>query len=65
MTHDRDYYRCLHTDDLVETARREGLNPEMAIAITERLAERLAEVSTIYVAVGGRGNFHFNRSEAQ
>lgn len=61
MMHDRDYYRCLHTDDLVETARREGLNPEMAIAITERLAERVA----VYGAAGGRGNFHFNRSEAQ
>lgn len=61
MTHDRDYYRCLLTDDLVDAARREGLNPEMAIAI----AERLAKVSAIYGAVGGRGNFQFNRSEAQ
>lgn len=61
MTHDRDYYRCLHTDDLVDAARREGLNPEMAIAITERLAEVLA----VDGAAGGRGNFHFNRSEAQ
>lgn len=60
MTHDRDYYRCLHTDDLVETARREGLNPEMAIAITERLAEVLA----VDGAAGGRGNFQFNRSIA-
>lgn len=65
MTHDRDYYRCLHTDDLVDAARREGLNPEMAIAITERLAEVLVEVLAADGAAGGRGNFQFNRSEAR
>lgn len=61
MMHDRDYYRCLHTDELVETARREGLNPELAIAITERLAEQ----TSVCGAVGGRGNFYFNRSETR
>lgn len=38
MQHDRDDYRALGTHALLRAAREYGLNPEMAIAITERLA---------------------------
>lgn len=41
IQHDRDYYRCLDTLDLVRQARDEGINPEMAVAMAERLADSL------------------------
>ena len=51
--HDRDYYRALHTSELVLLAREEGINTEMAIAMADKLAGRC----------GSRvrpGQFHFN-----
>ena len=53
MTHDRDYYRCLPTELLLDTARREGINPELAIVAFERLAEGLSEG----LSEGSQGNF--------
>lgn len=53
MQHDRAYYRALHPGALIELARDEGLNEELAIAITERLAYQLDRRELI-------GCFHFN-----
>ena len=39
VTHDRDYYRALSSFELVDLARDEGINPELAIAAVERLAK--------------------------
>lgn len=58
MTHDRDYYRSLSDVVLVDAARREGVNPEMAIALAERLADK------VYYPSGYlRGCFTFNQPE--
>ena len=47
MTHDRDYYRALFTLELLRIAREDGLNPELAIAITERLARDTCAAHTV------------------
>lgn len=41
MTHDRDYYRAIPVRILLILAVEQGLNPEMSIAIAEKLAEHL------------------------
>jgi hypothetical protein len=41
MTHDRDYYRCLHDAGLIEAGLHSG--EEIAIALAERLEDRDAE----------------------
>ena len=41
MTHDRDYYRCLHDADLIEAGLHSG--EEIAIALAERLEDMDAE----------------------
>ncbi|HET8666845.1 MAG TPA: hypothetical protein VFM10_02625 [Terriglobales bacterium] len=58
MTHDRDYYRSLRDVVLVDAARREGINPEMAVALAERLADKV-----YYPAGHLRGCFAFNQPE--
>jgi len=51
---DRDYYRALGTHSLLTHARENGLNPELAIAVTERLAAKEHWANLI-------GHFHFNK----
>lgn len=53
MTHDRDYYRDMSVAQLVDAAREHGINPEMAIAMAERLSDD--ERRTGYF-----GHFKFN-----
>lgn len=55
MQHDRDYYRSLGDVVLVDAARREGINPEMAIALAERLSAKLYQPL--------QGCFTFNQPE--
>lgn len=45
-THSREYYRSLSDERLVTLAREEGINPEMAIAVVERLAVRSTQVDS-------------------
>lgn len=40
VIHNREYYRALSTEGLVLLAREDGINPEMAVAMAERLAQR-------------------------
>lgn len=44
---DRDYYRSLTSERLLLLAREEGINPEMAIAIAEALAEALEDLEDV------------------
>lgn len=53
MQHDRSYYRALSTEALIQRAAEDGLNEEMAIAITERLADFFCHDNLI-------GCFHFD-----
>lgn len=34
---DKDYYRCLGTEALLMAAREDGIDPEMAVVLAERL----------------------------
>jgi len=57
MTHDRNYYRVLITAELLRIARDEGLNPEMAITIADKLAGQIrATTHTV-------GAYHFNTNQ--
>lgn len=61
---DRDYYRCLSTEALLDMARSEGINTEMAIVMAERLDVLSNEAWNYGVraeSMGGR--YTFNRSE--
>lgn len=52
--HDRDYYRALSSLQLLTVAGEDGINPEMAIALAEHLADKL------YYPTGAKtGKFHF------
>lgn len=57
-THSREYYRALSTGELVTRAREEGLNPEMAIAVIERLA--VLGVAQEHGQQGEKRGFEFN-----
>lgn len=57
MTHDRDYYSAMTTEGLLITAREDGINPELAIA----LANRIADNNPAYE--GYRGTFRFNHED--
>jgi hypothetical protein len=57
MTHDRTYYSAMSTQGLLLTAREQGINPELAIAITNRLAD------TNPAYEGYRGTFRFNHED--
>lgn len=57
MTHDRSYYSAMDTAVLLRTAREDGINPELAIAITNRLAD------THPAYEGYRGTFRFNHED--
>lgn len=52
MTHDRAYYRSLSARALLVLAVEEGINPEMAVAIAEELAEEAGLPRMV-------GKFHF------
>lgn len=54
---DRDYYRCIDTDSLLELARERGIDPDMAVVFAERL-QGVAPGET----TGGRYTFN-HRSE--
>lgn len=61
---DLDYYRSLDTDTLLLRAREEGITPDMAIALAERLEEahgacEMAHLDYDYdiVMCGGRYQF--------
>ena len=54
---DRDYYRALDSHRLLTLAREEGINPEMAIALADRVANLDYGVSHM------TGSFHFNHSK--
>ena len=56
MPRDRNDYRSLGTPLLLRLAREEGMNEEMAVAITERLAERSYAAHTV-------GCYHFNTNQ--
>ena len=58
MQHDRSYYRALGTKALINEAREEGINPEMAIAIAERLARDFDRWTDRWTDQTGK--FHFN-----
>ena len=51
---DRDYYRAMTLVKIMRTAQ-EGINPEMAIALADRLA--------VCYAPHLEGSFHFNHKE--
>ena len=51
--HDRDYYRALPIGVLLNLAVEEGINPEMAIALAEGVAELLSKPRMV-------GRFTFN-----
>ena len=55
--HDRAYYRSLTTRQLLLHASEVGINPEMAIAISDELAEEAGESYLI-------GSFRFNHEGA-
>ena len=55
--HDRAYYRSLTTRQLLLHASEVGINPEMAIAIANELAEEMGESCMI-------GSFRFNHEGA-
>lgn len=54
LTHDRDFYRAMTAASLLNYARERGLNPELAIA----MAEKLGEINNPFR--GWRGVFTFN-----
>lgn len=54
--HDRDYYRSLDAIKLLILAVESGINPEMAIALADKLASTYAPI-----LVGG---FTFNEKES-
>ena len=54
---DRTYYRSLTTGKLLLHASEVGINPEMAIAIADELAELVGEIRL-------SGSFRFNHEEA-
>lgn len=58
MTHDRDFYRSLSHRSLLLVAEEEGINPEMAIALAEALAEAYDPARC------RRGHFHFRKETA-
>lgn len=58
MSRDRCDYRAMSTRELVEIARREGLDKELAIAAVERLARDYSYTD------GGEGNFHWTETQA-
>ena len=55
--HDRVYYRSLTTRKLLLHASEVGINPEMAIALANELAEKARESYLI-------GSFRFNHEGA-
>lgn len=57
MTHDRTYYSAMSTYRLLLIAREEGINPELAIAMAERLAD------SDYTFEAFRGTFRFNHED--
>jgi hypothetical protein len=62
---DRCDYRAMTTGDLLGIARHEGLDEELAIAITERLAdvEQWAAPYRLQGPTDRSGTFHFNRKD--
>ena len=54
--HDRNYYRSLSARRLLTLASEEGINSEMAIAITNKLADIVGETHLV-------GSFRFNHEE--
>lgn len=60
MPHDRDYYRALSADSLLTLAAENGIDPEMAVALAEALADQTA---TAYGPKYRKGAFYFNRSK--
>ena len=55
--HDRDYYRSLDAAKLLILAVEDGINPEMAIALADKLAKTYAPI-----LVGG---FTFNKEHSE
>ena len=55
MPRDRNDYRAMCDTAIITVAREEGIDPEMAIALAEKLAEIYFE--------GQRGRFRFNHKE--
>lgn len=54
MSHSAEYYRCLSTEGLLVLAREQGINPEMAVAMAERLEdEYLARDFSSHLKGGG------------
>jgi hypothetical protein len=60
---DLDYYRCMGAEALLEHARECGINPDMAVAIAERLDHVTNGRYGNYPSMGGRYTFT-TRSEA-
>lgn len=55
MQYDRNYYRALSERELLLRAKEHGINPELAVAITERLAIKTHLSHTV-------GHYHFNHN---
>lgn len=59
MPRDRDDYRAMSDTAIIVVAREEGIDPEMAIALAEKLAKR-----TFTCGPGHHyGRFRFNHKE--
>ena len=62
---DRDTYRSMSTEALLEEARDVGIDPEMAVVLAERLDvlyNQAWHYHTTHESMGGRYTFN-NRSE--
>lgn len=63
MRKDRDDYRVMYTHLLLQEAREQGINPEMAVAMAERLHDLVRGDANSAEGYGGMYKFN-TRSEA-
>lgn len=57
---DRDYYRCLDTEALLQTARDGGIDEDIAVVLAERLEvldNRAWHYEITHGSMGGRYTF--------
>lgn len=64
---DRDYYRCLEDRQLLIRACESGIDPEMAIALAERVEALLNKPSVYHStpSIQSGGKYWFNQRSVQ
>lgn len=60
---DLDYYRSLHSCQLLRLAREEGINPDMAVALAERLEDAYDDAGHLWGGTHGGRYMYNHRSE--